>query len=145
MLLNDISTKDDTGKVCHLPVTIFADANMNGEEPLLFQQLRGAAQSKTAMAFFGIQGKKSTGQVDGWSFQSSFDFFCADASETKKGEELEATWEEVQDAEAETVPQSVLVGENEEENINFENVAATETMCARLKSMLEDSGVSDIE
>ena len=56
VVLNDGSKHDDTGKVCHLPVTIFADGNMNGEEPMLFQQLRNAAQSKTALAFFGSQG-----------------------------------------------------------------------------------------
>ena len=74
VVLNDGSEHEETGKVCHLPVTIFADANMNGDETMLFQQLRNAAQSKTALAFFGIQGKKTTGDFGtpaGWSFQSS--------------------------------------------------------------------------
>ena len=147
VVLNDGSKHDDTEKVCHLPVTIFADGNMNGEEPMLFQKLRTAAQSKTAVAFFGIQGKKSTGDnnPDGWSFQSSFDFFCTDASETKKGGELELTWQKVQDAEAETIPQSVLLSRNEEQSDNFGNVEARETTCAILKSMLVDTKVSAIE
>ena len=65
VLLNDGSEKENSDKVCHLPVTIFADAKSNGEEPSLFQDLREAAKNSTAMAFFGIQGKKSTSDTDG--------------------------------------------------------------------------------
>ena len=127
MVLNDGSKHDDTGKVCHLPVTIFVDENMNGEEPILFQQLRNAAQSKTALAFFGIQGEKSTGDnnPDGWSFQSSFDFFCAEASNTNKGKALEDKAVELGNAEAEAIPQSVLLSRNQEQNDKFEDVPAT--------------------
>ena len=52
------------------------------------------------------------------------------------------TWEKVQDAEAETIPQSVLLSRNEEQSDKFENVEARETTCAILKSMLVDTKVS---
>jgi len=142
-MLNDGSKHDETGKVCHLPVTIFADANVNGDEPLLFQQLRNSVQSKKAWAFFGIQGKKTTDA--GWSFQSPFDFFCAEASSTKKGKELEENADELENAEAESIPQSVLQSRNGEQTEKFENEPAVETTCALLKSMLGDTKVTAIE
>ena len=148
VVLNDGSKHDETGKVCHLPVTIFADANVNGDEPMLFQQLRNSAQSKTAWAFFGIQGKKSTrefGDPAGWSFQSSFDFFCAEANNTKKGKELQDTADELDKAEAETIPQSVLQSRNGEQTEKFENEPAVETTCALLNSMLVDTKIEAIE
>ena len=126
VVLNDGSEHAETGKVCHLPVTIFADANLNGDEPLMFQQLRKSAESKTAWAFFGIQGKKSTGDFGnpaGWSFQSSFDFFCAEASNTKKGKELEDKADELDKAEADTIPQSVLQSRSGQQTDKFENDA----------------------
>ena len=51
----------------------------------------------------------------------------------------------LQDAEAETIPQSVLQSRNEEQNEKFEDVLARETTCALLKSMLVDTKVSAIE
>ena len=120
---------NDTSKVCHLPVTIFADATTNEQEPLLFRQLREAAENKTAMAFFGIQGKKSTTDTssDKWSFQSSFDFFCESASNTTRGGMLEAQAAELGNAQAEAVPQCVLQSRSSEHNENFEGKEATET------------------
>ena len=147
VFLNDGSYKKDTSKVCHLPVTIFADATSDEEEPLLFKQLREAAKNKTAMAFFGIQGKKSTTDTsfDKWSFLSSFDFFCENASNTMRGKQLEAQATELGNAEAETVPQSVLQSRSNEENEKFEDKAAMETTCALLKSMLVNTNIEAIE
>ena len=51
-ILNDGSYNEVTGITCHMPVTIFEDATRDGEEPLLFQNLRKAVENKTAMAFF---------------------------------------------------------------------------------------------
>ena len=56
ILLNDGSLNEDTGKVCHLPVTIFADAMRDLQEPLLFKKLRSAAEGNTAMAFLVSRG-----------------------------------------------------------------------------------------
>ena len=116
VLLNDGSRNKDTSKVCHLPVTIFADAPKNEQEPLLFQRLREAAENKTAKAFFGIQGKKSATVTssDKWSFQFSFDFFCESASNTTRGKLLEAQAAELGNAHAETVPQAVLQSSSNE-------------------------------
>ena len=63
----------------------------------------------------------------------------------KKSKELELTWQNILDADAETIPQSVLLSRNREQSDIFENVDATETTCAILKSMLEDTKVSAIE
>ena len=82
---------------------------------------------------------------DGWSFQSTFDFFCEKATNTKKGGDLEMMAEKLQVAEAESIPQSVLQSRNEEQNDKFETVLARETTCALLKSMLVDTKVSAIE
>ena len=58
---------------------------------------------------------------------------------------MENLWEKLQDAEAETIPQSVLLSRNEEQSDKFGNVEARETTCAILKSMLVDTKVSAIE
>ena len=60
--------------MCHLPVTILADAKSNGEEPPLLQKLREAVKNFTAMAFFGIRSNSDIGGAK-WSFQSSSNFF----------------------------------------------------------------------
>ena len=85
ILLNGGSKHNNNDKVCHLPVTVFADAQMTGEPPLLFKELNQAAVDKTAMAFFGIQGKQSDGGDGKWSFTSSFACHCQRANETTKG------------------------------------------------------------
>ena len=145
ILLNDGSRNKDTDKVCHLPITIFADARQDSQPPLLFEQLRTAAQDKIAMAFFGIQGKKSDSDDGTWSFTSSFGFFCERASETSKGIELEAKATELLDAEAEAVPLSVLQGGNLEQNESFADMEAIETTCALFQSITGDTKVRAIE
>ena len=140
ILLNDGSLNEDTGKVCHLPVTIFADAMRESQEPLLFKKLRSAAEGNTAMAFFGIQGKRSEAKQSGagsgkWSFTSPFGFFCESASDTSRGKELEA----------QAVELSVLRSWNMEQNEDFANAEAIETTCALLKSIMADTKVQAIE
>ena len=85
ILLIDGSKNKNTGKVCHLPVTIFADGEPHGQPPPLYQQLQAAHAQNSAMAFFGIQGKTSDSNDGTWSFTSNFAFFCEQASETGKG------------------------------------------------------------
>jgi len=144
ILLNDGSAYGD-GKVCHLPVTIFADAAQNGQEPPLFQKFRTAAENKTATAFFGIQGKQSDAEPGKWSFTSSFGFFCERASDTARGKMLEAEAAKLAVAEAEVVPQSVLQSRNIDQNEDFANEAAIETTCALLKSIMEETKLQAIE
>ena len=76
--------------MCHLPLTIFADTRHDGQLPELFDQLRKATEGKIAIAFYGIQGKKSDSDDSAWSFTSSFGFFIVCASETTKGKQLES-------------------------------------------------------
>ncbi len=108
ILLTDGSRNKDTSKVCHLPVTIFADARHDGQPPQLFHQLRKATEGKIATAFYGIQGKKSDTDDTTWFFTSSFGFFIVCASETIKGKQLESKATELIQAEAEAVPLSML-------------------------------------
>ena len=143
--LNDGSRNKDTGKVCHMPVTIFADGKQGGDEPLVFKQLRNAHERKTAMALFGIQGKKSDNNDGSWSFTSNFAFFCACASETKKGKELEAKSAEVLEADAEAVPLSVRQSRTFEQNENFADREATETTCALLSTIMAHTQVKAID
>ena len=63
ILLTDGSKNKDTGKVCHLPVTIFVDGELHGQPPPLYQQLQAAHVQNSAMAFFGIQGKNRTAMM----------------------------------------------------------------------------------
>ena len=79
VILTDCFQNKDTGKVCHLPFTIFADGGLHGQLPLLYQQLQAAHANNVAMAFFGIQGKKSDNHDGAWSFTSNFVFFCVKA------------------------------------------------------------------
>ena len=147
VLLNDGSLKEDNSKVWHLPVTIFADATTNGQEPLLFQNLRQAAEQQIAMAFFGIQGKKSEANaISGkWSFQSSFGFFCEKASNTTRGKALEDKATELFAAPAEAVPQSALQSRSTDDHENFADMEAIETTCALLKSIMVKTKVQAIE
>ena len=145
ILLNDGSRKKDTGKVCHLPLTIFADGDLHGQPPPLYQQLRAAHASSSAMAFFGIQGKKSDGNEGAWSFTSNFTFFCAEASETRKGRELEAKAVEIREAEGEAVPLAELQNRNFEQHESFADMEATETTCALFQSIMVDTKGKAIE
>lgn len=145
IVLNDGSVNKETGKVCHMPVTIFADGKYDEDAPPLFKQLRNAFENKTAMAFFGIQGKKSDTGDGAWSFTSNFGFFCVCASETSKGLELEARAAEFLDADAEAVPLSVLQSRSIDHNENFADVEATETTCALFTSILAETQVKVIE
>ena len=88
-------SKKDNDKLCLLPVTIFADERSGGEPPALFQELQLASSNKWAVAFFGIQGKRSESNDSTWSFSSSFSFHCERASETTRGKELESKADEL--------------------------------------------------
>ena len=147
VLLNDGSLNEDTSTVCHMPVTIFADAATGGQEPLLFQTLRRAGENKTAIAFFGIQGKKSESDATSgkWSFQSSFGFFCEVASDTARGKVLEAQAAELVAAAAEAVPQAVLQSRIMDDHESFADTEAIETTCALFKSIMAQTKVQAIE
>ena len=147
VLLNDGSVSEDTRNVCHMPVTIFADATTNGADPPVFQELRKAATDHTAMAFFGIQGKKATSEDDGgtWSFTSSFGFMCKNASNTTKGKALEEEAARVMAAQGEEIPQATLQNRSFEDNESFADTEATETTCAFLRSIMSTTKVSAIE
>ena len=145
ILLNDGSVNAD-GKVCHLPVTIFADQAAANLEPELFERLRGAQAHKIAVAFFGIQGKQSELENNKWSFTSSFGFFCENASDIDKGRHLEAEAVHLVLAPAEAVPLSVLQSRsNLDINESFEDVEATETTCALVETLLRETKVKRIE
>ena len=65
---------------------MFAD-RLSAEKPELFWQLEEARDSKHALAFFGIQGKKSGEQEQSsWAFTSSFSFRAVRASDTARGQ-----------------------------------------------------------
>lgn len=108
VLLNDGYLKEDTSKMCHLSVTIFADATMDGQEPELFQRLRKAAEEKNAMAFFGIQGRNRNQRLALASGLSNLPLnsFCNTTTRRKLLEEKAA---ELVAAQAEAVPHSVLL------------------------------------
>ena len=146
-ILNDGSLNETTGTVCHLPVTIFADATTDGQEPLLFQKLRQAVVHKTAMAFFGIQGKKAESDTSSgkWSFQSSFGFFCERASNTARGKTLEAGAAQLLAAQAEAIPQAVLQSRTMDDHQSFADTEAIETTCALFKSIMARTKVQAIE
>ena len=145
ILLTDGSKNKDTGKMCHLPVTIFVDGDLHGQPPSLYQQLQAAHAQNSAMAFFGIQGKKSDSNDGTWSFTSNFAFFCKQASETRKGRDLEAKAVEIRQAEGEAVPLPVYQNRNFEQNESFADMEATETTCALLQSIMIDTKVKAIE
>jgi len=142
VLLNDGSKSKEDGGVCHLPVTIFADALRNGEPPMIFSELENAAREKKAMAFFGIQGKKSNNNDGTWSFTSSFNFHCKLASETNKGRRLEENASELVEAQGEQVPPAQR---SPDSNTSFANEEATETTCVLMQSILEGTDVAKIE
>ena len=133
------------GKVCHLPVTVFADTNSDGTEPQLFQILRLAVSNKTAMAFFGIQGKQPETKEAKWSFTSSFGFHVQRASDTKRGKELEDYADEILATEGEAVPVAMPPGRELDQNESFADQEAKETTCAILQSILSKTNVKAIE
>ena len=143
--LIDGSKKKDNDKVCLLPVTIFADARISGEPPALFQELELAASNKWAVAFFGIQGKKSENDANTWSFSSGFSFFCQRASETTRGQELESKAAELLEEDAEVVPPTVLQSRGEDHNTNFADMEAIETTCALFQTLFTKTNVKAIE
>ena len=100
----DSAVLQSNGKVCHLPVTVFVDANSDGTEPELFHMLRAAASMKKAMAFFGIQGKQPESKEAKWAFTSSFGFHVVRASDTTRGQEMEEKAVEILQTEGEAVP-----------------------------------------
>ena len=142
--LLDGSKKAHTDKVCLLPVTIFADARQDEQPPHLFKELQLAAANKWAVAFFGIQGKKSESDDGTWSFTSSFSFHYQRASETTKGKTLESKARELLGADAEAVPPTVLQSRGDHNN-NFEDVEAIETTCALFKTLMTKTQVQAIE
>ena len=143
--LIDGSKKKDNDKVCLLPVTIFADARIGGEPPALFQELELAASNNWAVAFFGIQGKKSESDANTWSFSSGFSFSCQRASETTRGQELESKAAELLEEDAEAVPPTVLQSRGEDHNTNFADMEAIETTCALLQTLFTKTNVKAIE
>ncbi len=145
VILNDGSKHKTNDKVCHLPVTVFADAKMNGEPPLLFQALNDAASNKTAMAFFGIQGKQSDDDSGTWSFTSNFSFHCQCASKTTKGEALETEASSLLGADAEAVPLAERPVHHIDNDETFADVEAIETTCALFNTILADTKLSAIE
>ena len=74
IVLNVGSEDKDTGKVCHLPVTIFVDGELDGQPPPLYQQLQSACNQNLAMGFFGIQGKNQTQMMAHGSSRRTFHF-----------------------------------------------------------------------
>ena len=143
--LNDGSKNDKTDNVIHLPVTIFADATRDQQEPQMFRDLRQAASTKTAMAFFGIQGKQSDGDSGKWAFTSSYGFFFERASYTVKGEQLESQAAVLKSLSAEDIPQEASRGRLGDENESFDDIPATETTCALFKSIMAQTKVKAIE
>ena len=73
ILLNDGSRNKDTGKVCHLPVTIFADARHDGQPPQLFHQLRKATEGKIAIASTVSKAKNQTAMITHGSLPPALD------------------------------------------------------------------------
>ena len=138
-------SKKDNDKLCLLPVTIFADERSGGEPPALFQELQLASSNKWAVAFFGIQGKKSESNDSTWSFSSSFSFHCQRASETTRGKELESKADELLGADAEAVPLAVLQSRGSDHNTNFEDMEAIETTCALFNTLLSKTQIKKIE
>ena len=124
-----------------LPVTIFVDTPKDGSVPIKFQELEEAWQQKKAIAFFNIQGKKSPSE-DTWSFQSGFSFTCYAASNAEKGRMLEAEAEQVLSRASEIVPKTVLRTIDHE---SYADVQATETTCALLKILLDNTNLEALE
>ena len=138
--LIDGSMMDDGAKeACLLPVTVFTDASQDDNLPPLFQELQDAFNNKYAMAFFGIQGKKGEKKDDTWSFQSSFNFVCQRASNTKKGKDLESKAEHLNTVIAKAVPLTPWEGRTQDHDTSYADIDATETTCALLKTILRDS------
>ena len=140
--LIDGSMKKDSDKVCVMPVTVFANATLDGTPPSLFRELEEMAEAKVAGAFFGIQGKKSP-EGGTWSFTSGFSFHCHQAEGTKKGEELNQKALELLRAEAEKVPLSIRATTHD--NTSFADTEATETTCALLKTLMLKTHLKAIE
>ena len=113
---------------------------------MLSTVLTQAALENTAMAFFGIQGKKPDGGDGKWSCTSTFAFHCQSASETTKGRTLEANASDILQADAEAVPLSVLQSRTSHDNDdNFADKEATDTTCALLRSIMADMELTAIE
>jgi len=141
--LSDGSTMKNEEQPRLLPVTIFLDTPKDGSVPTDYQKLDEAGNQKKAIAFFGVQGKKSPSE-DTWSFQSGFSFTWYTASNTEKGRRLEAEAEQVLSQASELVPKTVL----KSRTIDFESYAdeeATETTCALLKTLLANTNLAALE
>ena len=143
--LIDGSTKEGSEKICSMPVTVFANATLDGTPPSLFKELEEMKEGRLAGAFFGIQGKKAPD--DGtWSFTSAFSFHCHLAEGTKKGKALNEQALELLRAEAETVPLSTRpVRVHAHDTMSFEDMEATETTCALLKTLMLKTQLKAIE
>ena len=94
-----------------------------------------------------MQGQTSESDTTSgkWSFQSSFGFFCENASDTARGKVLEAQAAELVAAKAEAVPQAVLQSRTVEDHESFADTEAIETTCALLKSIMAQTKVEAIE
>ena len=127
----DGSMTPGTDKVCALPVTIFSDAGKNGETLEMLKSLQDAVTNHYAMAFFGIQGKRSKGDdKDTWAFTSSFSFALTRASNTSKGQDLETRAQDLLGRDQEAVPQTQVRGSGADQNTSFADRESTETTCA---------------
>ena len=140
--LTDGSKNAATGNVVHMPITIFADATADQQEPQMFRDLREAASKKTAMAFFGIHGKQSDADSGTWAFTSSHGFFFVSASDTDKGQDLETQATVLESLSAEEIPKCAFrIGSEGDDNEGFEDIPATETTCALFKSIMAEAKV----
>ena len=72
-------------------------------------------------------------------------FLLKQASETRKGRDLEAKAVEIRQAEGEAFPLPVYQNRNVEQNESFADMEATETTCALLQSIMIDTKVKAIE
>ena len=132
----DGSKTPGSEKICALPITIFADAGKHGETPEVLKSLQDAATNHYALAFFGIQGKRSKGDdQETWAFTSSFSFALKRASNTTKGQDLEAKANDLLGQDQEALPQTQVRGGGADQNTSFADCESTETTCALLATI----------
>ena len=143
--LIDGSKSKDSDKNCSMAVTVFADATNEGTPPSLFKELEEMYEAKVPVAFFGIQGKRSAD--DGtWAFTSAFSFHCHRAEGTRKGADLHEKALELLRAEAERVPLTTRpAGGQSQDATNFQDVEATETTCALLRTLMGVTKLKAVE
>ena len=116
----------------------------SAEKPELFRQLEESRDSKHALAFFGIHGKKSGEQEQSsWAFTSSFSFRAVRASDATRGQTLEGRAAELCTDEVALVPVTELQGSNSEQHLDA--LEGTETTCAQMASIAGHTKVKAID